>query len=364
MSDNATSNAEDVKPSVNSSVVTESEFLAARIAALTSKMEGNKTPPVEPEEPATIEEATEPEVKETASSEQAETEAKEEVASVLSQIDFDQLSEAEIMKLAEKARSKALSRFGELTADKKALQQQIAALQAELSKASSNKSVLETAPEIPPQIAAIKSLDEVKTMSKQASEVIEWAESVLDQNEHLAYDDVVAEIDGKALTKAQVKQHLKTARKTKDQFLPAQLESLQATAQRAALREAWNAKAKQELEWMSKEDDDVRKKYEALSTSELVAKIKKAVPEVEPDLDYILGHAINSIHGRKYHELTPEKKSGLKLTPPSAVKPSAGSRAEESLSKSITELQKKFEATGSYDDAQALRTAQLKLKRR
>lgn len=363
MSDNATSNAEDVKPSVNSPVVTESEFLAARIAALTSKMEGSKTPVTPEVEPATIEEATEPEVKETASSEQAETEAKEEVASVLSQIDFDQLSEAEIMKLAEKARSKALSRFGELTADKKALQQQIANLQAQLAK-TSNKSALETAPEIPAQIAALKSLDEVKTMSKQASEVIEWAESVLDQNEHLAYDDVVAEIDGKAITKAQVKQHLKTARKTKDQFLPAQLESLQAAAQRAALREAWNAKAKQELEWMSKEDDDVRKKYEALSTSELVAKIKKAVPEVEPDLDYILGHAINSIHGRKYHEVTPENKPSIKLTPPSAVKPSAGSRAEESLSKSIAELQKKFEATGSYDDAQALRTAQLKLKRR
>lgn len=362
MSDNATSNAEDVKPSVNSSVVTESEFLAARIAALTDKMEG-KTPPAPKEEVAEVEEAAEPEVKEDASSEQAEPETEEKDASVLSQIDFDQLSEAEIMKLAEKARSKAISRFGELTADKKALQQQIANLQAQLAKTTS-KSALETAPEIPPQIAALKSLDEVKAMSKQASEVVEWAESVLDQNEHLAYDDVVAEIDGKPLTKAQVKQHLKTARKTKDQFLPAQLESLQAAAQRAALREAWNQKAKQELEWMSKEDDDVRKKYDALSTSELVAKIKKAVPEVEPDLDYILGHAINSIHGRKYHALTTESKPGIKLTPPSAVKPSAGSRAEESLSKSINELQKKFETTGSYEDAQALRTAQLKLKRR
>jgi hypothetical protein len=361
MSDNATSNAEDVKPSVNSSVVTESEFLAARIAALTGKMEG-KRPPVPEGETVEIEEAAEPEVKEDASSEQAEPEAKEKDATVLSQIDFDQLSEAEIMKLAEKARSKALSRFGELTADKKALQQQIANLQAQLSK-TSNKSALETAPEIPPQIAALKSLDEVKAMSKQASEVVEWAETLLDQNEHLAYDDVVAEIDGKPMTKAQVKQHLKTARKTKDQFLPAQLESLQAATQRAALREAWNEKAKQELEWMSKEDDDVRKKYDALSTSELVAKIKKAVPEVEPDLDYILGHAINSIHGRKYHALT-ENKPSLKLTPPSAVKPSAGSRSEESLSKSINELQKKFETTGSYEDAQALRTAQLKLKRR
>lgn len=324
-------------------------------------MEGRKeaaTPQPEVQPKADESDSIQEPATEEAQSEEAKAEEGKEEAKVLSKIDLEQLSEAEIQELAKAARSKALSRFGELTST-------IKELRAELEKTRSVNAQqqpppsFESAPKVPDAIAKLDSIEAIKAKHEEANQVSEWAETVLDANEHLASDDVVATIDGKELTKAQVKAYLKEAKRTKEKYLPAQYASLQAQQQRAALRAAMSQKAAQELNWLNGEDNDIRKLYESEVKSPLVDKIKKAVPEVEPMLDYIISHAVNSIHGRKYHSLTDEPtKAQVKLNPPSPVKSGVAGKGDEVLGKSISEAQKRFDSSRSENDFLALRTAQ------
>jgi hypothetical protein len=336
--------------------VTESEFLAARI----SQMEGKKeaTPEATPE--AEESEGDLAEVKEEAQSEEAKPETESADAKVLSKIDLEQLSEAEIQELAKAARSKAISRFGELTSTIKELKAELEKSRAVTAQQQQAKPDFSAPPKVPEAIAKLDSVEAIKAKHEEANQVSEWAESVLDANEHLGSEDVVATIDGKELTKAQVKAYFKEAKRTKEQYLPAQYAEIQARQQRAALRGAMAQKAVQELDWLKGEDNDLKKLLAAELSSPLVDRIKKAVPEAEPMLDYVIAHAVNSTHGRKYHSLTGDEKAkpSVKLTPPSAVKTAAAGRGDEMLGKSITEATKRYETSRSETDFLALRTAQ------
>ncbi len=376
MSVEAASIAEDVKPSVDSVVVTESNFIANRI----SQLEARAKEATE----AKAEVATESQVAEEAekSDGQAAEEVKSDVpegsekiskeseAKVLSKIDLEQLSEAELQELANKTRSKAIARFGELTADKKALQQQLATLQAQLNQVQQQKQpILESKPEIPKEIAALTTPEAIQAKHKQAEDVIEWAERVLDDAEHLAATDVAVVVDGKEYSKAQVKEYMRDARKVKEKYLPAQISELQTKAQREALRQQYAARALEELEWAKGDDNDLKKQYEAISKSPAIAKIKESVPEVAPELDYILMHAMNSIHGRKYHALSADaekqpEKAAVRLTPNAAIKSVAAGNSNDALNRSVRELEKRFESTKSDTVYIALRTKQLQSKRK
>lgn len=370
MSKLAESIAGDSQNPVVSKVVTEGQMLAARLKAHEApppKEEAKAEPEVvevteeSPEKPEGAEVEVAPEVVTEETTETAEAKSPD----VLSKIDLEQLSEAELQELATKTRSKAIARFGELTADKKALQQQIAALQAQMAQSQQTKATLEVKPEIPKEIAALTKPEEIQARAKQAEEVIEWADRVLDDNEHLGSNDVAITVDGRDYTKAQVKEYMRDARKVKDKYLPAQLAELQIKAQRSHLKNQYLETAKKELDWVSGEDNDLRKEYEAMASSPVMKKIKDAVPEVEPELDYLVMHALNSIKGKRFYDMAnannPAKPS-LKVTPPAAVKSQAVGRSELE-SKAIRELDKKVKATGSYDDYTALRIKQLSMKR-
>lgn len=375
MSVETASIAEDVKASVDSVVVTESNFVANRISQLEARAKESAAAKVEAATTVGAEDTAEKsdgqaaeEVKEEATEGSAEA-AKEGEAKVLSKIDLEQLSEAELQELASKTRSKAIARFGELTADKKALQSQLAALQAQLAQVQQKQPIIESKPEIPKEIAALTTPEAVQAKYKQAEDVIEWAERVLDDAEHLAATDVVATIDGKEYSKAQVKEYMRDARKVKEKYLPAQISELQTRAQREALRQQYAARALEELEWAKSEDNDMKKQYDAVAKSPAIAKIKEQVPEVAAELDYIVMHAINSIHGRKYHALSSEEeakagKPSVKLTPNAAVKTTVANGNNDALNRSVRELEKRFETTKSDADYLALRTKQLQSKRK
>lgn len=362
--ENAASNAGEVKQPVNPSAVTESEFLAIRIGQRGATAEKPNPKPEEtaeevPEEAEKSDGAQE-HAEEEAETEEAKTESEQEGSQVLSKIDFDKLSEEEIQALANKARSKALSRFGELTSTIKELKGQIQQLQS----STHPKPSLEAAPQIPKEYAQIDKVEELQSKAAEAKNTMEWAEAQLDNAEHLGANDSL-ETEYGSFTKAKLKEIYRTARKAKDEWIPAQFNQLQERHKRATLREAYAQKAKQELPWLAGEENDVRKQYEALVKSPLVEKIKKAVPEAESDLEYVLGHAINSIHGRTYHSLTEETKpkkaaSQVSITPPSQIKGAASSKGNEVVGKRLEALRKQFETTRSEKDLLALRTEQRK----
>lgn len=357
-----TSPASDAKPEVTQSITPEA-FASLRVQQLQERAKASapkEAPKPEPKEEVAIEaepkaEAKESEAPDFKEGKPEETEEKAEGKDVLSK-SVDELTDEEIQELAQKGKSGLLKRIAELTAKRKLAEEKAAQLEAALRN---NQPVLKEEIKDNPY-SKIESPQEIQAKWTEVSEVIEWAEDTLDRHEHAAGDEVIAMIDGKELTKAQVKEYRRSAVKAKEKFLPAQLKAIQEKQAREQAKAQYREQARKELDWMNGEDNDVRKQYESLLSSPVLEKVRKAVPEAEVDLEYVLAHAANSIWGRRNIPLT-ETKSSPKLTPPSSPSASAGSseRKEAAPVKQAKEAAKRLNASGSVSDFVALRAAQI-----
>ena len=335
-----------------------SEFAQRRLGQLTPKEE------VAPQVEATEEVADEVPVTESNEETVEETEVAEQTedpqgsTDVLSQLDLDEMSEDELKELSEKLGSRAVARYGELTAKRKAAERKLEEIQAELNK--SNPLETQTVAENP--YASIDSLEGLQDKAKEVTDVIEWAEETLFNADGYGPNDVVTEIEGKSLTKADVRKSLLNARKARDKFLPAQLREVQRVEQAKQLKSAFDTQAQNELKWLQGEDNDVRKNYEAMVGDPRFEKlIQNADPEVSAQLNYLMAHAANSIYGRKTIQETPKN---AKLNPPQAGITSA-SMSEKTVGKSVKalkDLNQRFKQSGTKGDFITLRTQQIKNK--
>ena len=354
-----TANAGAVQNPVVQSNMSTSGFAALRYRAKMEAAKAQKSPEPQPvlEEPKPVEEP-QPEVVEQNKEpvEQTEEAAPQEEAKVLSKdVELENMSEAELKELAQKLGSKAVARFGELTAKRKAAEEQLVALQAELARRE-EKAPLEAKVENNPY-AAINTPDELQSKYQEVNEVIEWAEDILDRGEDLAADDVVANVNGKEYTKRDVKEAMRKARKARDTYLPAQNKEIKLMQDRNALKQVLVERSKTELPWMQGEDNDVRKQYEAMIADERLKGIEKLLPDLAPQLPYILAHAANSMYARKPVDTA---KVNPKLSPPSPISGHSMEtmQPEGRQGKALKDLSERFGQSNSYKDFLKLRALQ------
>lgn len=347
MQEVVTSVAGDAKPSVeNNKPMTDADFLSARIARFTPKatVEETKPAPVPEEEltPATT-------------SKEGEPPAEEPQKEALSK-DISELTDEEIAELAAKGKSGLLKRIAELTAKRRLAEERAAALEAAIQQAKQQMpDKVENNP-----YANIVDPNQLQAKKQEVDEVIEWAEDVLFKSEDMAAMDVVATVDGREYTKADIRDSLRKARKARDKYLPAQFQELQAREQRNQLESAFKQQARKELAWLDGEDNDTRKRFEAMVNDPRLKRVKESVPDIAPQIEYLIAHAANSMWGRR--TITePDKPKGPTLSPPSNPSPSAAApeRADSRLEKSIKDVEGRFKQTGSPNDWVALRTAQI-----
>lgn len=335
-----------------------SELIAARFKALSEVMGAQKSPPKPKEKPA---EAIPPEPeqpKEEARTEEPEPKPEEvpseKESEVLSKdIDLENMSEAELKELAQKLGSKAVARFGELTAKRKAAEEQLVALKAEIAKRedTSFEAKVKDNP-----YANINSKDELDTKYQEIVEVMEWAENHLDRSEDLAADDVVTNENGREYTKRELREVVRRARKAKDVFIPDQGKQIKLAADRAQMTEVLTNKAKAELPWLQGEDNDVRKQYEVMLGDNNIKTIQKIAPDFAAQLPYLLAHAANSIYGRRPAETKP----AARLSPPSPVvsQSTQSSLPQSRQNAALTDLSDRFNKTGRYKDFAKFRALQ------
>jgi len=349
----------DTKPVENTNISV-TDFANRRLGQMTSQNTEEESEPVA-EEPT--EETTEEVAEETQETETEETEVKSTSEDVLSQIDLDNASEEELKELAEKLGSKAVARFGELTARRKAAEERLAQLEAEIR----NK----PAPEPKKKIANnpfsnLETVEEIQAKTQEADDVIEWAEDLLFENADHAADDVIVEIEGKEMTKAQVRHSLLQARKARKSLLPDQLSKIQAKQKGVNLKNALENQAKQELPWLDGEDNDIRKQYEVIMSDTRFKEMKRIlsqeIPDVAGQLDYWFAHAANSMYGRKP---IVEDKPSMKLTPPKGATTSSANadKAQSRTAKSLKEMQNRFKQSGNARDFAELRKLQMASRR-
>lgn len=324
-----------------------------------------KAPPAKPT--ATPEEETPaPAAASTPETENESQEQPEGNDDVLSKIDLDSLSEQQLHAIADKLKSRAISRYGELTAKARSEAERVKQLQEELDRV---RSEIPKAAEQNPY-AAIKTPDELAAIEQQSAEVLDWADDVLAVNELAGANDPVfdrhgrpIEYDGKQWTKLMVRDAMRNAKNALAKHLPSQRKVLEATTKREELKNALLQQAQKELPWLAKDDDPAKKGYEELLNAVGIEQIEASVPDAAPRLRHALAHAANSIYARKVVENSgvgasaPKKPS---LTPPS--NPSSGaarsSSPEARVDAQLKEALMRYQQTGSESDFVKLRTLQ------
>lgn len=359
MTDNHSTDNAESEPSSVAANISVSELAARRLGGSSqttpeevSSEEVTEDPSVESEE------ETEEIVEDVDESSAEETEESESSEDVLSQIDLDEMSEEDLRELGKKLGSKAVERFGKLTAQRKAAEEELAKLRASLAEADNDP--LKGTQEVKNNpYGNIDSLEGIQSKADEVNGIIEWAEDVLFNADGYGPEDVVTEVEGQELTKADVRKSLLNARKSRDKFLPAQLKTLQSKQQGKQLKEAFTAKATEELSWMQGEDNDTRKQYEAMIGDPRFSKLEEALPpDLSAQLPYIMAHAANSIYGRR--EIKEPAKSA-RLNPPKQPT-GAGAQAERKASpqvKKLKEIKQRFSASGNKSDFVTLRTLQM-----
>jgi hypothetical protein len=326
--------------------MSDADFLSARIAKLTAKApvaEAETPVPVPDEEPTP-----------DATSQGGEQKAEDPQKEVLSK-DISELTDEEIAELASKGKSGLLRRIAELTARRKLAEERAAALEVAIQQA--RQQMPETVENNP--YANVADATQLQSKKREVDEVIEWAEDLLFKSEDMAAADVVATVDGREYTKSDIRDSLRKARKARDKYLPAQFSELQAREQRTQLEAAFKQQARKELPWLDGEDNDTRKNFERMVADPRLKKLKADVPDIAPQIEYLIAHAANSMWGRR--SIPEDKPKSPTLNPPSNPSSSAAApeKAEGRLEKSIKDVESRFKQSGSPNDYVALRAAQL-----
>jgi hypothetical protein len=353
-----TANAEAAQSSVESGNISAEQYMLSRMKAKTPPPKEESKPQQKPEaKPEDVEaDNQEPNGEPDESS---QDEPKDEPKEVLSKdLDLESMSEVELRELAEKLGSRAVARFGELTAKRKAAEEQLETLKAELAKRQAPDPLAAPKKDATNPYKSIQTVAELQSKASEVEEVIEWAEETLWSNDHLAADDIVATVEGKELTKAQVRKALRDAQKARKEHLPAQLAALQAKEQRKALKNQLTERARTEIGWLDKEDDDVRKHYDNLISDPRIKQAVESVPDLEPFMEYMVAHAANSIYARKPVPMDTPKRP--QVTPPESPGSTAAQteRPEGRSVKQIKEAEQRLQKTGAISDFIALRQQQ------
>jgi hypothetical protein len=212
--------------------------------------------------------------------------------------------------------------------------------------------------------ASLNTIEALQEKAEEINSVIEWAEDTLFQADGYSPEDVVVTIDGQELTKADVRKSLLNSRKSRDKFLPAQLKAVQAKEQGKELSASFNAKAIEELSWLSGEDNDVRHQYNAIMQDKRVEEMLQSLaPDVSAQMPYLMAHAANSLWGR-----TPVKAdkpvASPTLTPPKKVGSVSASTEKSSSApvKAIQKLAQQYKSSGNKTDFIKFRTQQLQTR--
>jgi hypothetical protein len=308
-----------------------------------------ETPEEETEESAEESEPEEVE-EETEESEEESEDESESDEETPPDIDLLDLSPEQIKELAKKGKSRLLERIGELTAKNKALEEK--ARQFESQK---------TTREIPQEQNPFSNLatqDEIAEKYKEFEQTLETTDQILEEHEDYGPDDIIS-VGDKEFTKKQIRKANRNAREAITKYLPAQHQHLAKLNHLQTMGEQYKAAAAKEVPEINDEKSEIGKNYKALVSDPLIERVKKEIPELGMQVEYILAHAAKSIFGKKA-QIATGAGSKLKAEPPASPVGAGVARSSKNTKMKSKEAYSRFEQTGSVDDWIAARIAQIK----
>jgi hypothetical protein len=320
------------------------ELVAQRIARHSTEAESE----AEAEEEDTQDE--EAEVDESAEEESEESESEEEAEETEEESDIDLLSltTEQIQSLAKKGKSRLLQRIGELTAQKKALEEQI-----------KSKPEIKVVPQDENPFREITSFDGLKAKYQELERTLESTDDILE--EHIDYrpEDIIV-VGDKEFTKQQIRKANRNAREALTKYIPAQQAHIAQLAQMEQMKSQYIAAAEEEVPDIKDENSNVGKQFKALVSDPLIEKLRKQVPEIGYQIEYILAHAANSIHGKAKAKSAPAVGNKLKVKPSSNPFGAGAAKSSVNPKAKVADAFNRFEKSGSPEDWVAARIAKYK----
>lgn len=297
------------------------------------------------------EDALEPEEVSEEQEEIVEDESEEE-GEEEQEIDLLSLNPAQIQELAKKSRSRLLHRVGELTAQKKALEEKLNS-QAEAKP-------LPTIPQESNPFRDIDTVEGLKAKYEELEKVAEETDTILEEHEDYGAEDIIV-VGDKEFTKKEIRRANRNAREAMAKYLPAQSAELAKREQRKVMEQQYTALIPQEVPELADEESELSKQYKALLSDPLVEQVNKHVPDLGPQLPYILAHAIRSIH-RSQKSKAVVKAAGTASkakVPGTPFGAGAAKSGVKTAKKSADQAYQRFQSSTSVEDWVAARVARL-----
>ena len=117
----------------------------------------------------------------------------------------------------------------------------------------------------------------------------------------------------------------------------------------------------QEVPELANEDSELSKQYKALLSDPLVEQVNKYVPDLGPQLPYILAHAVRSIH-RSQKSKVAVKAAGVvskAKVPGTPFGAGAAKSGPKTAKKSADQAYQRFQTSTSVEDWVAARVARM-----
>jgi hypothetical protein len=324
------------------------ELVAQRVARQTSPEEEPEEEPEESpeadEEPASLEDEESPESEEETEDE-SEEEAEEE-----SEIDLLSLTTEQIQSLAKKGKSRLLQRIGELTAQKKALEEKIQ---------SQPQSQAKVVPQDENPFREVASFEALKGKYDELERTLETTDEILEEHEDYGPDDIIV-VGDKEFSKKQIRKANRNAREALTKYIPAQQQHLIKIAQYEEMSKQYSEAAKSEVPEIQDEESEIGKSYKALVSDPLIDRIKAQVPEIGFQIEYILAHASRSIYGNKKIKTQSAMGSKLKVNPSSTPYGAGAAKSSSPAKAKVGDAYNRFERSGSPEEWIAARIAKFK----
>jgi hypothetical protein len=324
------------------------ELVAQRVARQTSpeeepEEESEESTEVD-EEPASLEDEESPESEEE-TEEESQEESEEE-----SEIDLLSLTTEQIQSLAKKGKSRLLQRIGELTAQKKALEEKIQ---------SQPQSQAKVVPQDENPFREIASFEALKGKYDELERTLETTDEILEEHEDYGPDDIIV-VGDKEFSKKQIRKANRNAREALTKYIPAQQQHLIKIAQYEEMSKQYSEAAKSEVPEIQDEESEIGKSYKALVSDPLIDRIKAQVPEIGFQIEYILAHASRSIYGNKKIKTQPAMGNKLKVNPSSTPYGAGAAKSSSPAKAKVGDAYNRFEKSGSPEEWIAARIAKFK----
>ena len=316
------------------------ELVAQRTARQNPETESEAQ--TEEEEPEIEEEEIPSEEEETEIEEEPEEEEEE------SEVDLLSLTPEQIQSLAKKGKSRLLQRIGELTAQKKALEEKI-----------QSQPAIKEVPQEQNPFREIESIDDLKAKYKELERTLDSTDELLEEYEDYRSEDIIL-VGDQEFTKQQIRKANRNAREALTKYIPAQQAHLAQIAQMEQLKGQYIAAAQEEVPDITDESTPVGKQFKDLVSDPLIEKLRTQVPEIGYQIEYILAHASNSIKSGTRIKKQPAVGNKLKVSPSSTPFGAGAAKSSISAKTKVTDAYTRFEKSGSPEEWVAARIAKYK----